>query len=247
MTDWRAWMRLTTAGVLSLLLHLLLGAGLNVYGTGSAPVEPDARIEVRLAQRKPGPSRPAIEAPAEAPAPAAVVEQPVLTVAEAAVSLPSADSDNPVVLPPTEATEETTPPEPPMALPEAPLPDMPTLGLVEMPDLRFYPAGEVDQVAQPATPLALNYPLTLGRSQTDGMVVFLLRIDAEGLVVDMEILFSDPPGVFDRAATGPFVYARYAPAMKNGKPVRSEKRIEVMFGDYKRPELFGPPAPPVAK
>ena len=30
--------------------------------------------------------------------------------------------------------------------------------------------------------------------------------------------------------------------IRHGLPVRSEKRIEVVFGDYQRP-LFGPPLP----
>lgn len=239
---WRDYRHLLLALLASLLLHLLLGYGLNVYGNGRPLAKVPTRLTLRLARAPKLLAEPALAAP---PAVAPVVPSPVLAVPASQLKLPIEPSKSIAAAPkPAAATvdapSETS--EAPVALPEPPLPQMPTLGVLEVPDLRYLPANEVDVVARPATPIAPSFPLQLQRSDVKGMVIILLKIDEAGMVVDGEIEFADPPGVFDQAALRPFIYARYTPAQKNGLPVRSEKRIEVIFGDYQRP-LLGPPLP----
>lgn len=242
---WRDYRHLLLALLASLLLHLLFGFGLNVYGDGPTAAKLPTRLTLRLVR----PQLPASAPPIAVATPLLPQPSPrVLTAPQSRFGLPAAPVVDPVLpSPPAPATAADTPPvlppEPPAALPEAPLPQMPTLGVIELPELRFLPADELDVVAKPATPIAPNFPIQLQRSDVNGMVIILLKIDETGVAVDAEIEFADPPGVFDQAALGPFIYARYTPAQKNGLPVRSEKRIEVIFGDYQRP-LLGPPLPP---
>ena len=230
--------RLLPALLLSLLLHLWLAYGLNVYGNGPTASKAPTRLTVRLARPpKPLPGQPQPPAAALPSARIAVVTESPLRLPASAPS-PTA----PVSIIGTPSEQPPVDPEPPVALPPELVPQIPTLNLLESPDLRFLPPGEVDVPARPATPIAPNFPIQFQRSDFKGMVVILLRIDETGIVVSAEVEFADPPGLFDQAALGPFVHARYLPAEKNGLPVRSEKRIEVVFGDYQRP-LFGPPLP----
>lgn len=243
MIPWRDYRHLLLALLASLLLHLLFGFGLNVYGNGQSTTKAPTRLTLRLA-RSPKPlAEPALASP---PAPSLAEPRPVLAVPASHLKLPIESSDLVAATPKPVAAPADVPidtPEPPAALPEPPLPQMPTLGVLEMPDLRFLPAEELDVVAKPATPIVPNFPIQLQRSDVKGMVIILLKIDETGVVVDGQIEFADPPGMFDQMALGPFISARYTPAQKNGLPVRSEKRIEVIFGDYQRP-LLGPPLPP---
>lgn len=241
MAVWRQHLHLAIGLIVALGLHLLVGFGLNVYGVGTAPRKISARIDVRLA-RAPVPPRAAGAAPSSI-APSVTAQRRVpQAVARSPLQLSYSAAAAPLVPPP--AQQEVPPPEPPVNLPEPPLPDTPTLGLIEMPDLEFYPASELDQVAEPLAPPAVNFPLSLGHNPKPGMVIMLLKIDENGVVLDADIEYSDPPGLYDKAALGPFIYARYTPAQKGGKPVRSQKRIEVIFGDYRRPQLPGPFPPP---
>lgn len=230
--------RLLPALLLSLLLHLWLAYGLNVYGNGPTASKAPTRLTVRLA-------RPPQPLPGQPKPPASVLpSKPIAVVTESPLRLPAPAAEPVAPVAPIGVPSPQPPaePEPPVALPPEPLPQMPTLNLLESPDLRFLPPGEVDVPARPATAIAPNFPIQFQRSDFKGMVVILLRIDETGVVVAAEVEFADPPGLFDQAALGPFVHARYLPAEKNGLPVRSEKRIEVVFGDYQRP-LFGPPLP----
>jgi len=241
---WRQYLHLAIALIAALGLHLLVGFGLNVYGVGTAPHKASGRIDVRLV-RVPVPHQiTAVTPPHTRPGTPGLRSAP-LAVARSPLQLPhAADAVAPAA---SAAPPQSPPPEPPVSLPEPPLPDMPTLGLIEMPDLQFYPASELDRVAEPQVPPAVNFPLSMGHNPKPGMVIVLLKIDESGVVLDADIEYSDPPGLYDKAALGPFIYARYTPAQKAGKPVRSEKRIEVVFGDYRRPQLPGPFAPPAAK
>lgn len=243
MIPWRDYRHLLLALLASLLLHLVFGYGLNVYGNGQSIAKTPTRLTLRLA-RSPKPlAEPALASPLAVPP---ADPRPVLAVPASRLKLPVESSEVTSVAPKPAATPADVPvdkPEPLAALPEPPLPNMPTIGVLEVPEIRFLPANEVDVVAKPAAPIVPNFPIQLQRSDVKGMVIILLKIDETGVVVNGEIEFADPPGMFDQMALGPFISARYTPAQKNGLPVRSEKRIEVIFGDYQRP-LLGPPLPP---
>ena len=218
----RDWRHLLPALLLSLALHLLFGYGLNVYGNGPATAKVPTRLTLRLAR----PPRPV------------------------GLPQPQPPGQNPAVALPVAAMMELeaicTEPRGTMKF-RAPISalQMPTLGLIEMPDLRYLPADEVDMVARPVSAVAPNFPLKLQDSNLSGMVIIRLKIDENGVVVSGEIEYAEPEGLFDQSALVPFIQARYSPAQKNGLPVRSEKRIEIIFGDYQRP-LAGPPLPPSA-
>ena len=239
----RDWRHLLPALLLSLACHLLSGYGLNVYGNGPATAKVPTRLTLRLA-RPPRPVElPQPQPPGQNPA----VALPVAPIERSPLALPVGKQDPAPAPGATVDTPEVpvSSPDAPVALPEAPLPQMPTLGLIEMPDLRYLPADEVDMVARPVSAVAPNFPLKLQDSNLSGMVIIRLKIDENGVVVSGEIEYAEPEGLFDQSALVPFIQARYSPAQKNGLPVRSEKRIEIIFGDYQRP-LAGPPLPPSA-
>ena len=239
----RDWRHLLPALLLSLALHLLFGYGLNVYGNGPATAKVPTRLTLRLAR----PPRPVELQQPQPPGQNPAVALPVAPIERSPLALPVGKQDPAPAPGATVDTPEVpvSSPDAPVALPEAPLPQMPTLGLIEMPDLRYLPADEVDMVARPVSAVAPNFPLKLQDSNLSGMVIIRLKIDENGVVVSGEIEYAEPEGLFDQSALVPFIQARYSPAQKNGLPVRSEKRIEIIFGDYQRP-LAGPPLPPSA-
>lgn len=236
---------LLLAAVLALLLHLLAGFGLARYAPAAVGVLPASRIDIRLAASSPQVRQAASQADYQQEE----ARSPVAQDAAVALRRLPEVKHSPLTLPELPGAVEASPdqsPESPVApvnAPEPPLPALPSLGVLEVPDLQFYPAEELEQTAQPIRPPMLNYPWGMGLTQRSGMVIVAMRIDEQGFVVDVDIEYSDPPGLFDQAVLGPLTSTRYTPAIRQGRQVRSQKRIEIIFGDYQRPQLSGPPLP----
>lgn len=132
------------------------------------------------------------------------------------VAVDAPDSDKPVD--PVEAPG--TPPLPAQTSPPSPSPS--AVPRVEIPiavDLNYYPARELDQtprgqIPDPVLPDALS-----------GRIRFQIKIEESGQVSEVEVLESDPPDRFNRAALEVAREAlratRFMPGIKNGRPVRA--------------------------
>ena len=180
-------------------------------------------------------TRPVVEKPPEAAA--AVKTPPLLTsnVPSPTPPLPLA----PVPLRPVEAKPpQVVPAAVPAAMPStaaAPPPGpAPHPGVTSTPlsigiDPTWYIARQVDVPAHAVGSVVPAYPEQARRRSQEGTLKLMLKIDDLGRVRDVEVVEADIPGVFDEAALEAFRNARFQPAMKDGRPVRYQAYIRVVF------------------
>ena len=95
--------------------------------------------------------------------------------------------------------------------------------------LHYYTAAEVDRAAFPLAAIDLPYPVGASGVQYEGRVEMKVYIDAEGGVDRVELLDAAVPAAYRDLALRAFRNARFGPALRGGRPVRSVKRIEVEF------------------
>ena len=98
-------------------------------------------------------------------------------------------------------------------------------------DSVFYPANELEVRAAPLTLIEPAMPTNLPSQIQNGRVELELRINEYGIVSDIRVVAADPPGWFDLAAIRSFEQTRWQPAVRQGRFVKSLKRIEVCFGE----------------
>ena len=60
-----------------------------------------------------------------------------------------------------------------------------------------------------------------------GITVLELAIDSNGRVTAVEVIESDPPGVFERAARRAARRLRYQPAARDGRAATGTTRVEL--------------------
>ena len=78
------------------------------------------------------------------------------------------------------------------------------------------------QIARELTPLVRvppEYPARALQNSTEGYVVLRFTVTETGAVADPEIIRSEPPGVFDRAATRAVLRWKYQPQLVDGTPM----------------------------
>jgi len=95
---------------------------------------------------------------------------------------------------------------------------------------QYYTAREVDQRAMPLEEVPLYNPLVGPAPGSTAKVVILLLINERGTVDSVATLESRQPGDFSMIARTAFGSTRFSPAIKDGKPVKSQKVIEVIYG-----------------
>lgn len=125
-----------------------------------------------------------------------------------------------VVVPPVAPVVSEPPVEPAAA---------PPLAIASAVDLTFYSARDVDVHPRALREIVPVYPKDAEQRRASGKVRLQLKLEADGRVVDVEVMKSSPPDLFDDAAVNAFRAARFAPALKNGRPVRALMLIEVTF------------------
>ncbi len=74
-----------------------------------------------------------------------------------------------------------------------------------------------------------DYPSDAFAKGLEGVVTVAYTVDAEGKTQDVGVESSDPPGVFDRAATNAVRRWRYEPATVDGVPSEARLRISIRF------------------
>jgi protein TonB len=207
-----AW--LTLALLLSFAAHLALLSTLVVhpkrFGT-------DFRIPLRVGL-EPLPPSPTIAQVPEAPS------EPKLVRAA-----PASEGE---LLPPAMAAPSAPAPVPPpqaAAQPPATNPPAEEGKPLELP-LRYFQARDLDVPARPLGRAPLIYPQGAHHLRIAGVVRVRVRIDAAGKVDSLEVVSADPPGqFFEESALAAMKQMRYAPAIKDGRAVPSEKLVEVRF------------------
>lgn len=191
------WRRLLPALMVSALVHYLIVDGWRP--SGGAPQFPVAM--------------PQLQAQLEIP--------PVLmAAAETAVA------ENPPLLP--EAM-----PEPPRNRIAQKLPAVVTAADIRpaespgpaVPDLRIYPARELDRFPVPLMPLDLR-----AGPGSVGVVRFWVSIDLTGNVVEAELFAGDLPAALAASARNLLLAARFSPGFKDERPVKSRILLELRYG-----------------
>jgi TonB family protein len=91
------------------------------------------------------------------------------------------------------------------------------------PDLRFYLAHELDRYPSPLSTLSLGNDRGIA-----GSVRLQVSIDAAGRVVDVAVIGTDPSGALERLARDRVLAMPFAPAWRDGRPVKS--RVLLVLG-----------------
>jgi protein TonB len=211
---------------ISLGLHAAVIALVQVVPPAGVSVEAPV-IEVRLVAPPPAP---AVNAP---PSPSPVAPEP--DVASAARLAPSpAPKALPVAPPPPVVPPPAATPPHDAPLPTAPAPSptagpVPAAALTSSVDLTYYNARDLDVQPHALRVIRPDYPAEADRQRVSGTLRLQLKLEADGRVSDIEVVSATPPGVFEDSAIKAFRDARFAPAQKNGRPVRALVVIEVVY------------------
>lgn len=202
---------LTLAG--SLLLHFALIFGLQIRATPTA--NPSARVlQARLVET-PRPITAPQVAPTQPAEPEPTSDTPSLQAADPAPAPAAAEPPAPELPASAAAPENST--------------NLPSIEVPLLEDPTYYPAQEVDvhptalQVIQPA------YPDDAASANVTGSVVLLLLLDESGKVQELSVAEANPPDVFEQSALDAFRNARFSPAQRHGRTVKSRVRIKVTY------------------
>ncbi|MFN3398052.1 MAG: energy transducer TonB, partial [Sulfurimicrobium sp.] len=76
---------------------------------------------------------------------------------------------------------------------------------------------------------APSWDFLAGEGRIRISVVLVLLLDESGRVQDLSVEESYPPGMFDQSATEAFRNARFTPAQRHGRAVKSRVRIKVNY------------------
>ena len=109
---------------------------------------------------------------------------------------------------------------------------------VEMPllaDPTWYPANQLDVYPRALEPVQSAYPAQARDDGVGGEVTLLLSVDERGTVQDASVAHASPGGYFEAAALSAFQSARFAPARKDGRSVRSRILVRVSFDPASAP------------
>ncbi|MEW5942509.1 MAG: TonB family protein [Pseudomonadota bacterium] len=188
----------------SLILHLAIIYGVVVEPPrkeGGKPVILQARIAPQP------PAKTALTAPARERK-----ETARALVRPPAEPEPSANESQPETARPAESSS---------GLPavEIPLPEDPT----------YYPARQLDAHASPLHPIRPEYPEAAAAANIGGEAVVLVLIDEFGTVREATVVEANPPGYFEQSSLEAFRNARFVPAQRNGRNVKSRFLVRVRF------------------
>jgi protein TonB len=187
-------------------------------------------IEARLVPSHtaaPASNRPPVEPLAAVPDSPPETEAPLLTPSETAEALPVAQPVAPraVETAPTVQQAPSQPASPSTAV----TPAAPAAVFTSAVDLTYYSARDVEVHPRALVEVVPDYPADADRQRVSGKVRLQLRLEADGRVSDADVLSATPPGQFEESALKAFRNVRFAPAQKNGRPVRALVLIEVVY------------------
>jgi protein TonB len=104
---------------------------------------------------------------------------------------------------------------------------------VDMPDIEIdIDVGGGISLARELTPLVRfppEYPMSAMANKIEGYVLLRFVVTETGTVSEPEVLRSDPPGIFDRAAMRAVLRWKYQPQLANGEPVSVITYTRIVF------------------
>ena len=104
---------------------------------------------------------------------------------------------------------------------------------VDMPDIDIdIDVGGGISLARELTPLVRfppDYPMAAMNNKIEGYVLLRFTVTETGTVADPEVLRSEPPGIFDRAARRAVMRWKYQPQLANGEPVSVVTYTRLVF------------------
>jgi protein TonB len=103
--------------------------------------------------------------------------------------------------------------------------------LSEAPDPTYYAAKQLDVYPELSTPLRLG---TVASAIIEARALLLVLIDASGVVEDVSVVEATPAASFENDAKRAVMSARFTPAYRNGRAVKSRMLIEVNYGTDER-------------
>lgn len=103
------------------------------------------------------------------------------------------------------------------------------LALPPTADLTYYPASELDVYPAPRAPLRFEYPERAVHENVGGGVRIMLLLDEAGAIDGVTVVAAEPPGFFEASVRAGFAAARFFPARKNGRAVKSRVLINVNY------------------
>lgn len=98
-----------------------------------------------------------------------------------------------------------------------------------LPIENYFQASELDVRAEPINEVLLRYPWLEYKRRMPGVVRFRLFINEQGGLDKVNLIDATPPGHFEEAALDAVRKLEFSPARKYGRPVKSQKTIEVVF------------------
>ncbi len=104
-----------------------------------------------------------------------------------------------------------------------------TDGLAGAMDQAVFSLDALDQVPQPLVQLKPIYPSFARMRGMEGFVTVEFVVDGAGTTRDVEVIDSQPPGVFDQAARRAIERWRFSPGLRGGDPVAVRVRQRVTF------------------
>ncbi|MBW8329733.1 MAG: TonB family protein [Thiobacillus sp.] len=174
--------------------------------------------------------------PVAPPPPEPDVAKPGDTAKEPPLLVPSDTAEAlPVATPPAEprpsvtATPPADPPADPRPATAPPVAPAPVATITSSVDLTYYSARDLDTQPRALREIVPDYPADADRQRQSGKVRLQLKLEADGRVSDIDLVSATPPGMFEDSAIRAFRDARFAPAQKNGRPVRALVLIEVEY------------------
>lgn len=96
-------------------------------------------------------------------------------------------------------------------------------------DPTYYSARELDAYPTPISLLKFEYPVRAARENLGGRVLVMLLLDATGTVDNVSVVTAEPPGYFEDAVRTVIAAARFLPARKDGRAVKSRVLIHVNY------------------
>jgi protein TonB len=111
-----------------------------------------------------------------------------------------------------------------------PQPARPAGAVPEAPDLTYYAAKQLDVYPALAAPLDLKYRGKAADDGVTGRALLLVLIDEVGTVKDVSVVEAEPANTFEEDAKRALMSARFSPAYRSGRTVRSRVLIEVNYG-----------------
>ncbi|MDO8890779.1 MAG: energy transducer TonB [Sulfurimicrobium sp.] len=148
--------------------------------------------------------------------------------------VPEPDMEPQKDAPEVHAAAPVPPPEPPAVAPaSAAAPEinsnLPSIEVPLIEDPTYYAAKEVDVHPTALQAIQPFYPEAAASANITGSVVLVLLLDESGKVQELSVEEANPPGTFEQSALDAFRGARFTPAQRNGRVVKSRVRIKVSY------------------